>query len=442
MFLEPSHFDALCQMLGYTFKNPELLAQAITRKSAYLEGIQTLSIGHNETLATLGDGILRTAIDDILIETNQDYAKGQLSPERDKFVSNAALAKLAQQLDLGRFIIMGKGEVKNYQTGGHVKILSGCFEAIMGALFIDSQRDYKVIKGFVIRHWDFTHLYEKKLIDAVLKESLADVKTLLDLRLSPNTLGSTTIFMHHIALKNSGACKKGQFTLFYGGYGKASLLELAMVSKRVVPEHVLKGVKPKNITQGTVCRIDAGKGVILGDNYIQMVDEDLSRLSHDASLPELLALMSTINLEGHGVKTLSICRNLDLPERHPGIGKLLTLFSSTVSNNCLKIIELLLAKGANPNLKPLRHEWYPLHSAAELGNADVIQLFLKYGADIYLRDAEGKVPADVSEIETIRQMLLPKAEGHKNMTFFKQQPVLTQELTISVAKGHSMGHKL
>jgi Ribonuclease-III-like len=73
--------------IGYTFKNPKLLQQALTRKSAILEGKQTQSVGHNERLEFFGDSILRTVVDDYLLERHPDYNEDQLSEARDTLVS-------------------------------------------------------------------------------------------------------------------------------------------------------------------------------------------------------------------------------------------------------------------------------------------------------------------------------------------------------------------
>jgi ribonuclease-3 len=111
---------------------PELLTLALTHRSyAYENG----GIGHNERLEFLGDSILGQAVTVMLYLENPDVDEGELAKRRASLVSSAALAEIAVNIQLGRYLLLGRGEEL---TGGREKqsILADCVEAIIGAAYL------------------------------------------------------------------------------------------------------------------------------------------------------------------------------------------------------------------------------------------------------------------------------------------------------------------
>jgi ribonuclease-3 len=111
---------------------PELLTLALTHRSyAYENG----GIGHNERLEFLGDSILGQAVTVMLYLENPDVDEGELAKRRASLVSSAALAEIAANIQLGRYLLLGRGEEL---TGGREKqsILADCVEAIIGAAYL------------------------------------------------------------------------------------------------------------------------------------------------------------------------------------------------------------------------------------------------------------------------------------------------------------------
>jgi dsRNA-specific ribonuclease len=144
----PCSFKALEEKILYRFKNPSLLIQALTRQSALEEGLVTQQQTY-QTLEFLGDRILGMAIADILHKTNIELSKEQRTKLFISYTHNAGpLAKVATAIKLGPSIIKGAGE-----TTDHPKILSDHIEALLGAMWVDSQRDYEVVYAFVERLW-------------------------------------------------------------------------------------------------------------------------------------------------------------------------------------------------------------------------------------------------------------------------------------------------
>ncbi len=127
---------SLQETLVYTFKDPALLNKALTHKSYVNEKTETLK--NNERFEFLGDSVLDLIVSDFLITAYPDFSEGKLSKIRAAVVNEGCLAKLARKLDLGKFLLLGKGES---QSGGRNKnsLLANAFEALVGALYQDGQ---------------------------------------------------------------------------------------------------------------------------------------------------------------------------------------------------------------------------------------------------------------------------------------------------------------
>ena len=120
--------------LRYKFKDLELLNKALTHKSYSNETL--LSVKNNERLEFLGDSVIDLIVGDYMFLTYQDLPEGSLSKIRAAVVNESCLAKLAQGIDLGHYLLLGKGE---HFSGGRQKpsILANAYEALVGALFCD-----------------------------------------------------------------------------------------------------------------------------------------------------------------------------------------------------------------------------------------------------------------------------------------------------------------
>ena len=122
-------------LLCYQFKDLELLNKALTHKS-YSNEVPLL-LKNNERLEFLGDAVLDLIVSDYMFLTYQDMSEGSLSKIRAAVVNENSLAGLAKNLELGSYILLGKGESF---SGGRQKasILANSYEALVGALFCDS----------------------------------------------------------------------------------------------------------------------------------------------------------------------------------------------------------------------------------------------------------------------------------------------------------------
>ena len=128
--------------LGYRFRDPELLELALTHRSgAVVQG------RHNERLEFLGDSILGAIVADYIYEQCPHSEEGVLSKIKSNLVSRHNLYLWAKQLELGRFLRLGHGELS---TGGRQRdsILSNAMEAIIGAVYLDG--GYEAAKQVIL----------------------------------------------------------------------------------------------------------------------------------------------------------------------------------------------------------------------------------------------------------------------------------------------------
>ncbi|MDR1759226.1 MAG: ribonuclease III [Fibrobacter sp.] len=122
--------------LNYIFKDPALLARALVHRS-WTAGKDMPYWENNERLEFLGDSILNMLVTEYLFKTYPQFSEGELSKRKGAIVSGKALAKSAQALELGTYLRIGKGEVRN---GGRNResLLADTFEAVLGALYLDA----------------------------------------------------------------------------------------------------------------------------------------------------------------------------------------------------------------------------------------------------------------------------------------------------------------
>jgi len=125
--------DLLEQALGIHFQNPALLQMALTHRS-YIYETAGVGLSSNERLEFLGDSILAFISADYLYHTFPELSEGELSDLRAALVREETLANFAREIELGSFLLMGKGE---QSSGGSQRVLASAFEAILGALYLD-----------------------------------------------------------------------------------------------------------------------------------------------------------------------------------------------------------------------------------------------------------------------------------------------------------------
>ena len=164
--LTQEHIKELEDNIGYCFKDKNLLKQALTH-SSFVNEQRINKLPDYERLEFLGDAVLQLTTSDLLFRNYPEMREGELTRKRASLVCGASLARCAETIHLGQYILMGRGEET---TGGRNKehILADVMEAVIGAIHLDG--------GFE-RAIDFIHRFV--LDDLEEKQAFRDNKTLL-----------------------------------------------------------------------------------------------------------------------------------------------------------------------------------------------------------------------------------------------------------------------
>jgi ribonuclease III len=138
--------ESLEERIGYKFRNPLLLAEALTHPSLRHETQQYQF--DNQRLEFLGDAVLQLVMTEHLYGHFQEEAEGKLTKLRSRLVSREALTIHASRLGLGAYVMMGRGEEA---SGGRERnsTLADCFEALVGAIYLDS--DLTTVRQFILK---------------------------------------------------------------------------------------------------------------------------------------------------------------------------------------------------------------------------------------------------------------------------------------------------
>lgn len=148
--------------LRYQFSDEDLLAQALTHRSA--------SALNNERLEFLGDAVAGLAIARAVYAAKPDADEGMLSRYRADLVRSESLAAIARDLGVSSYLVMGSGE---HRTGGHqrMSVLANALEALFGAILIDG--------GYAAARDAVLHVFADRLADLPSERDLKDPKTRL-----------------------------------------------------------------------------------------------------------------------------------------------------------------------------------------------------------------------------------------------------------------------
>ncbi len=166
------------ERIGYRFRDIGLLKQALTH-SSYTNEQKINKQKHYERLEFLGDAVLELVSSEFLFHTHPDMPEGEMTKTRASMVCEPSLAFCAADLELGQFLLLGKGEES---TGGRKRdsITSDVMEAVIGAIFLDGGMEpaQKFINRFVLSDLEDKQLfYDSKtnlqeLVQGTLKQEI------------------------------------------------------------------------------------------------------------------------------------------------------------------------------------------------------------------------------------------------------------------------------
>ena len=183
----PENLASLERLIGYQFTDLALLERAVTHRSWASEKIpfgdeKEIRRLQNESLEFVGDSVLGLAVAEQLYVRHPEASEGDLTLMKHRLVSAETLTMIAKNLELGKFMRVGRGEEK---TGGRRKqaLLANTLEAIIAAIFFDS--GYIAARAFINR------IFAEEFRNATPKSSL-DYKTLLQETLQAQKLAAPT----------------------------------------------------------------------------------------------------------------------------------------------------------------------------------------------------------------------------------------------------------
>ncbi|MBQ8827361.1 MAG: ribonuclease III [Oscillospiraceae bacterium] len=141
------------KVIGYTFKNKELLHEALSHSSYANE--HKHGRHSNERLEFLGDSVLSIVVSEHLFAHFKHLPEGELTKIRASLVCEKALYEFSKKIELGRFIFLGKGEEN---SGGRERpsIIADAFEAVIAAVYLDGgmENAKKYVLGFIPKNLD------------------------------------------------------------------------------------------------------------------------------------------------------------------------------------------------------------------------------------------------------------------------------------------------
>lgn len=147
-------YSKLEKKIKITFKDKQLLEKAFIH-SSYINENRDREVGDNERLEFLGDAVLELAATKHLFDNYPDQEEGQMTAYRSALVKGKHLAEVAEELELGQYLFLSRGEEK---SGGRSKkyILANTVEALIGAIYQEHgyETAEKFIKEFILKRLD------------------------------------------------------------------------------------------------------------------------------------------------------------------------------------------------------------------------------------------------------------------------------------------------
>ena len=157
--LTEESINELEKKIEYCFREKALLKQALTH-SSFVNEQRIKKLPDYERLEFLGDAVLELTTSDFLFRRFPDVREGELTKRRASIVCGSSLAQCAENISLGEYILMGRGEES---TGGRHKenMISDVMEAVIGAIYLDGgfKKAVAFIQRFVLSDFEEKRLF-------------------------------------------------------------------------------------------------------------------------------------------------------------------------------------------------------------------------------------------------------------------------------------------
>ncbi len=169
--------EKLEERISYHFRNRNLLKQAVTH-SSYSNEKRMSKLANNERLEFLGDAVLEVISSEFIFKKYKQMDEGEMTKLRASLVCEQSLASCAREIELGKFLLLGKGEMN---TGGRERdsILSDALESIIGAIYLDggftSAKEF--VEGLVLSDIEGKQLFydSKTILQEVVQSQYKEI---------------------------------------------------------------------------------------------------------------------------------------------------------------------------------------------------------------------------------------------------------------------------
>lgn len=190
LIISSDNYEKISKKLKYRFRDISLLSTALTH-SSYANESKNKPCLSNERLEFLGDSVLGLVVTEYVYSNFPELDEGELTKLKSKIVSESTLNFIANKIELGKYILLGKGEES---SGGRSRksILADCIEALIGAAFLECGYDY--VKEILIKN------YIDLVIEAIQIELNFDYKTRLQEHIHKYRQGE----LEYLLLESSG----------------------------------------------------------------------------------------------------------------------------------------------------------------------------------------------------------------------------------------------
>ena len=205
--------ETLEKRIEYAFRDKELLKQALTH-SSHANERKINKVKNYERLEFLGDAVLELITSEFLYQKREEMSEGQLTRRRASMVCEPSLASCARDLELPRYILLGKGEDR---TGGRERdsIVSDVMEAVIGAVYLDGgfEKAKEFIHRFVLAELENKALFydAKSILQEELQKTGGDARYVLTGESGPEHEKTFSVEVYHgerLLGKGSGHNKK------------------------------------------------------------------------------------------------------------------------------------------------------------------------------------------------------------------------------------------
>lgn len=213
------------KLIQYSFTNKGLLKRALTHSSCANER-RLNKLSNNERLEFLGDAVLELVTSEFIYSNNQDMLEGDMTKLRASLVCEQTLALCAKELNLGEFILLGKGEEL---TGGRERnsIISDALEALIGAIYLDG--GFTNAKEFISRCI---------LADIDTKKLFFDSKTILQEMVQCSSKEP----LHYVLISEEGPDHNKKFTVQASIGGEKLTEGIGRTKKAAEQEAAYRGI--------------------------------------------------------------------------------------------------------------------------------------------------------------------------------------------------------